>query len=239
LLFSLTSSRKIYTMPEDDNPQGGNQAEALQKLLDKKNGDAMGVAMMLLSENFGLREKNRQLKEKVPADGTVLLSKEEAEQFNAFKALNLKPEEIKTKVTDYDKVVAERDSLNKVKLLREVADAGYSFDGLKTFDDLEGKDIEYVIREETKDGKQVKSVSVKAEGKEMPLDDFVAQKRPALASILKSEGAQGGTRIPNMPAGGKAPQKNEFDEIREKAKAEQEGKKAPSVHERFGLAKTA
>lgn len=228
-------------MPDDDKPQGGdNKAEALQKLLDKNNGDAQRTLGILFSENFDLREKNRKLKEQVPADGSVVLKKEDADRLTAFDALGLKPEDAKKKIDGAAEVEKERDRLQRETSLREVADAGYSFDALRDFDALE-PGLEYVVKDETKDGKTVKSVAVKVDGKERPLDEYAAEKRPAQAKILRESGQTGGKSYVNQDAGGRAPAGNDFDKIRERVKAEdaQKGKGAGSYRERFGLAKPA
>lgn len=224
-------------MADNDNPNGGNPAEALQKLLDKKNGDAMAVAMTLLSENFQLREKNRSLKEQIPQEGARVISKEESVDFDAFKALNLKPSDIKAKLEAHETVASENSALKKETVLRSVADAGYSFDALRDFDSLEGG-LEYVLKDETKDGKTVKQVSVRVDGKEQSLDDYALSRRPALASILKTSPTQGGGTpyVPQSP-GGRAPAPNKWEKIRQDEKAKQDSKKQEKPLEaRLGMA---
>lgn len=226
----------------DENPQGGqDKLEGLQKLLAKKDGDAMAVAALLFSENFDLREKNRKLNEKLPADGAVLLSKDEVTTWEAFKALNVKPEDVKTKIEAHDTVAAENATLKKEKTLREVADAGYALTTLRDFDALEGAGIEeYVVNEETKDGKAVKSVSVKVGGQLKPFEEYAQEKRPALASILKSETSQGGTQFPKQPSGGKAPAKDLFTQIRQEEEEKKKTRKPVSdLDSRFPRATAA
>lgn len=202
----------------EDNPQGGNPGEVLQKLLDKKNGDAMAVAMTLLSENFDLRQKNRDLRDKVPQDGSVVLGKEDAQEWATLHALGT-ASDVKKKVEAHDAVVSENSKLKRDGVLRSAADAGYSFNTLRDFDALEGQEIEdYVVREETKDGKAVKSVSVKVSGKERPLEEYAKEKRPALASIIRESGSQGTTYV-SQTAGGTSPKgKDVYEQQREEVK---------------------
>jgi hypothetical protein len=230
-------------MAEGDNPQGGaDKIEGLQKLLAKKDGDAMAVAALLFSENYDLREKNHQMKDKLPAEGSVVITKDEATQFEAFKALNIKPEDVKKLQDGGAELTKEVAQLKKEKSLREVADAGYSFDTLRDFDALEGEGIEeWKVEAETKDGKIVKKVFVKVGGQFKLLDEYAQERRPALASIIKRDVAQGGTKYVEQAAGGNAPAADKLQKIRDDAKAAQEAsvKNAPSIRERFGLAKTA
>lgn len=212
-------------MPEGDNPQGGeNKAEALQKLLDKNNGDAMRTLGILFSENFDLRNKNRTLKEQVPAEGSAVLSKADADRLAAFDALGLKPEEAKAKIESAGTVEAENASLKREAQRNALVELGYSRAALADFDALEGSAIEsYEVKEGQKDGKAVKVAYVTVEGKQRPLDEYATEKRPAQAKILRESGQQqtGGVAYVPQSAGGSAPSKNEFDEIREQVKTAQ------------------
>lgn len=232
-------------MADDDKPQGDldeKVGQAFQKFLEKFQKPEDG-ALKLYGENYELRQKNTMLKaenddlkKKVPAVDSIVISKDDNTLLEAARALKLKPEELTNLST-------ENSTLKKDAVLRSVADAGYSFSTLRDFDALEGSGIEeYAVKEEAKDGKTQKSVVVKVGGKELPLDDYAKEKRPALASILKSDTKSGqGTAYIHQDAGGKAPAANKFDEIRAKAKERQEeqAKNTPSVHERFGKAKSA
>jgi hypothetical protein len=221
----------------DDNPQGGNPAEALQKLLDKKNGDAMAVSLMLLSENFDLRSKNRELRDKVPADGSVVLKKEDADRLAAFDALKLKPEEVTAKLQSVTELEGKIKGHEKDGALRSVSEAGWKFSVLKDFDTLEGG-LEYLVKDETKDGKTTKIAYVKADGKERPLEEYAKEKRPDLLPAMQAgETKAGGTPWPKQDAGGKAPAGNFYDQIRKDADDRQKAGKETSLPltERKGL----
>lgn len=169
-------------MAEDDNKD--TAADALQKLLDKKNGDMAGVAAQLMSENYNTREKNRTLKAeietlkgKLPAEDAVVLSKTDVEKFDAWKALG-KFTEVKAKLEEADvyaqlgKVdeikagLAERDTLKtevaatkRDQLLRDVAEVeGWNYLVLKR---LAGNDLPFEIKEGKDDkGQPKRSASV-------------------------------------------------------------------------------
>lgn len=211
----------------DDNPQGGN--EELQKLLDKHQGNATALSMQLWGELLEYRRKNRDLRGKVPAEGSVVLTKEQAAEYGQARAvlqtladLKVKPEELKAKI---EGAAAENAKLRRESERNALAELGYSRASLADFDDLEGREIEsYVVRDEQKDGKPVKVAYVTVGGKERPFDEYAKEKRPALASVLKSEGQQGG--IPYVPqsAGGRAPAGNKYDDIRKDVKKREEAR---------------
>jgi hypothetical protein len=61
--------------------QGGNQpdlAQVLERLLARNGGSMDTVGITLLSENYGYRERIRELEGRVPADGAVVLAGEDA-----------------------------------------------------------------------------------------------------------------------------------------------------------------
>ncbi|PDW02288.1 hypothetical protein [Candidatus Viridilinea mediisalina] len=72
-----------FFSPDDGAPQGGapasdlaSQGEALaglQRLLERQGGDSGRVAELLYRENYELRERARQLSERLPAQGAVVL----------------------------------------------------------------------------------------------------------------------------------------------------------------------
>jgi hypothetical protein len=219
----------------EEIPQGGNPAEALQKLLDKHKGDAMALAMTLLSENFGLREKNRTLKEQIPTADSVVLTKEQGAEYDAAKSvvqilsdLKVKPEELKDRIEGAAK---ENARLKREAERNALVELGYSSASLSDFDELEGAAIEsYFVKDEQKDGKAVKTPYVKVGGAERSFDEYAKEKRPALASVLKSDAsaAQGGVAyVPQSPGGNApAPQTKEQLIAEEKRKARASGQYA-------------
>lgn len=228
-------------MPDDDKPQGGDQ-DGLQKLLDKHKGDSMSLALQLWGELIDYRRKNADLRGKVPTEGSLVLSKEEAADYEKAKGalqtladLKVKPEELKKTIED---AASENAKLKRDGMLRSLTDAGYSFQVLSDFDALEGAGIQsYAVKDEQKDSKPVKVAYVTVDGKERPFDDYAREKRPALASILRENGQQGGKPFVNQDAGGRAPAGDIYAQIREDAKKRDEAKKAESVPltERKGL----
>lgn len=226
-------------MSEDN----GNPAEALQKLLDKKNGDASAVAMMLIGENFELRRKNADLRGKVPADGSVVISADDNKLLDAAKALNVKADELKPKFDSIATLETENAGLKKQTVFHEVEKTGWNPSVLRDFDTLEGG-LEYKVEtEKDKDGKEHEVAYVIKDGKKTALEEYAKEKRPDLLPVLKKEaqGATTGTDYVSQSAGGKAAPANVYDKIRQNQKAKQETMQQAGnpLNERFGLQRTA
>ena len=201
-------------MPEDQrDPVAG-----LQALLAKANGDAMGVAGLLYSENFQYREQLRQLKEqltaaqgRVPGEGAVVLTPEQAKAWAAYQALGT-VEVITQGLKERDTAQGELGSLRRATTLREAAETcGFDADVLGT---LAGG-LEFVLQDVTVDGKTVKAAFVKdAQGAQVRLEEYARQKwekfTPALIPARGQGGGgqwsgasgQQGTKLPAMNAGG-------------------------------------
>src|SRR5690348_6795389 len=111
----------------DEPGQGADPTQAFQNRLNKLNGDAMAFATQLFDENYRLREDKRQLNEqlttaqgKVPADGALVLTGDEAKAFEAYKALGT-PKELKDRIDAYPTLEDENKGLKLRDSLREVA----------------------------------------------------------------------------------------------------------------------
>jgi hypothetical protein len=77
------------TDPSLTNPTA-DPAAAFQRLLEQNKNDGIAVASKLFDENFRYRGEVRDLKKKVPVEGSVVLSADEAKEWEAFKALGKK-----------------------------------------------------------------------------------------------------------------------------------------------------
>jgi hypothetical protein len=219
-----------------DEPNGGGQGadptQAFQNRLKKHGDDAMAFATVLFDENFQLRSKNRDLEGKVPSDGSTVLNKADSARWAKYNELG-KVEDLEKLKTDHEELKTKAATYERTEDLRKVADAGWSLAALKDFDALE-PGLEYVVKDEKRDGKDVKVAYVKADGKERPLEEYAKEKRPHLMASLKEEGQQvdakrGLERSPR-PAGGD----NIFEATRKEEKARQEAQAKPAtLRERF------
>lgn len=194
------------TTPPDDK----SAREALQGFLSDLKGllgtakdGATAVATFneaLIKDNYNLRESKRTLKgeletaKKLP-DGARLLQKEEAAEYDKYKALGFKPEDLSTIVVGYD-------DLRTGQTARDAGDVlGWKYPVLKKLIETQGLDIEMkdVDVESEEGGKKVKVKKsmpfVTAEdGKSVRLDEFEPLKDFHASLIKDEEGAGAGGR---------------------------------------------
>lgn len=132
----------------------------LKGLLSTAKDGASAVATFnesLIKDNYNLRESRRQLKSDLDAakklpDGARILQKDEAAEYDKYKALGFKPEDLSTIVVDYD-------SLRIGQVARDASDAlDWKLPVLKKLIESQGLDIEMkdVDVEEEVDGKKQK-----------------------------------------------------------------------------------
>jgi hypothetical protein len=229
----------LLTVEGDDNAGGGTD---LAKVLESfnarlaKHTDATQLAQQLFTENFSLREDKRKLNAKleaaqgkVPADGSLVLSGEDAKAWEAIKALNLSPDEIKAKLqtsTENEKQLA---ALKRKELMREVAESeGYKATVLST---LIAADIPIEFKEVEKDGKKLKvaHVKVKENGadKDIALSDYIQTNHVDFLPALRLEQTTQ-NKFVRQESPGRAPSANQYDAIREETKKRQEAQKTES-----------
>lgn len=212
-------------MPDEPTPP--NPAEAFQKLLDRKNNDANAVALQLFGENFDLREKLRESKTKIPVDGSVVLTADEAKQWKAYVDLGVEPKDIKKALASLPELEKSNKELSGMETFRELADIGLEGSKLKlsVLKDQLAKYPDAVIRfdeQADKDGNKAKVAFIKptADGTESPFTDFAAQNLsdylPALKVTAEQTPPIPGTVSDPKPQGTIA---TVFDKAREAGKA--------------------
>jgi hypothetical protein len=255
---------RVYLEADPGGGGGGRDPEPPRKpnpadLLGQYNGDAVRMASKLADlegDNYKLREKNRDLssqleatKAKVPGDGAVVLGREDAQAYEEFKKLNLKPADVQAAITERDDFKAKFEqaqganaALQREGLLRDVAAVtGYKFTVLADRDRLT-PGLDYELRDVDENGQKVKRAFVKyrdGEGESAPvkeqlLSEFATAKwsdyLPALSAQAAGEPA-GGRHVPQgsggAPGGAGA---SIFDKIRQEAAERAKGQeKPPSV----------
>lgn len=93
---------------EKDEPKDKDKAidlsDVLEKLI-KKHGDANSVAVKLLDENHDLRRRNAELRGQAPAEGSVVLTGDDAGRWRHYQELG-KPEDLR-------KILREHGDLQK------------------------------------------------------------------------------------------------------------------------------
>lgn len=208
LVMSLFRLLSFTTGDGGDDPKP--EKVKASELLERYGGDAVKMAERLAdlsNDNYDLRHKNSNLtrsnddlKGKVPAEGTVILSKDDAALLDTYRALGT-PDVIKTQVETGAAAVQERDTLKRSNTIRTIADvAGYKPTVLERL----GPDLEYRVKDvqETVNGKAqtVKRAFVVKDDKETPLGEYATREWTDFLSALTVEPA-----TPERPAYGTPP----------------------------------
>lgn len=243
-----------------------NPAQIAQNIIARHNGDASVAVGVLAGENFQLRDKVRQQNERItaleggqPKDGALVLSKADAERWEAYKKLGT-PEEVTTKIADGDKASGELQSIRAGSAISDAArDLNLNAAALQRLVKLDGitvekrtvkengQDVErYFAKYKGDDGKDAeKALTDYRQERWQEFNDILgapnatstdSQNAGAAAAGAGAQGAAGtqtgGNRVvPFVPQGGSqgAQGGNLFDKIRANTKAEQDAKKTDVV----------
>jgi hypothetical protein len=169
--------------------------EKAKRLIDKDGGDALAVIMTLLGENFDMREKTRELKAKLPTEGAVVLSAEEAKTWEALKAH--KPDELTKKLEERDVFEKELKTTKRTQTLTEAA----TLAGMKpnVLARLAGDSL---LIEITGEGDK-KAVVVKDDkGVSTPIGDYAKTHWAEFAPALQADSKAQGVNWVNQGGGG-------------------------------------
>lgn len=231
-------------MPNDGQPTPQpTPASGFQALLEKHQNDSIRLASTLFDENFQLRERNRELKSQIPADGSMVLSAEDAKKYKAIVDLGVEPKDIKAALEKLPVLEKENKELAGMETLREIADIGLDGSKLKlsVLKDQLQKYPDAVVSfktEKDKSGNEVKVAFIKTtnDAAEVPFTQFASESLadylPALKVNAEAAPAIPGNAHdpkPNGNAGGSI-----FDRIRSAVKTETETKPKVDLDARFG-----
>jgi hypothetical protein len=210
---------KYHEADAENDPQGGASKVRASELRAQLGTQVDETALMrllekqaeLLTDNSQLREQRRtlraevtELKSKAPADGTRVLSADEAQAYDAYAALGLKPTDLKKALDEGTTVKQELASVRRGETLRSAAEAhGYKPAALAKLPSLKDQDITFKdVDEKGADGKPVKAK--RAFVGDVSLPDYIQQNDaeflPALTDAPKPSGDGVGS-----PAGGRRP----------------------------------
>lgn len=230
--------------------------QAFNNLLQNKfNNDALKLASQLFDENFQYRSTIRQLQEKAPKDGTLVLSPDDAKEYKKIKDLLTNNQlDAKTLKETLEKVPALEKSakeLGAMENLRELADIGLGDSKLKlsVLKDLvmnKYPDAEFrFVTEKDKDGKDVRNAYIKPtkDGQESAFSEFadknLSDYLPALKVTTEQMSTPPNGNTPDPPPAGT--NNGFFDRIREQAKKDNETAAAAGgapLMQRFGRAES-
>jgi murein DD-endopeptidase MepM/ murein hydrolase activator NlpD len=209
----------------DGGGGGGGGADVLaafQSRLEKMNGNAQAFAQQLYSENAELRAKRREaeaerdaLKAKVPTEGSVVLSGDDAKLFAELTA-KVPLKDAKDKLAAAETATGKLADYERRELIQQVAEAhGFKANVLERLAKTDGITLALdreIERDDGKGGKtKVKVATVKdASGQTLPLEEY-AQKnwadfQPALtAQGGGQQGNPGGLTFVAQRGSGDAP----------------------------------
>lgn len=199
----------------DADPQGGASSDLQgSDVLDRYGRDALKLAEKLAAaerDNYTLRDKNRalrsevtDLKSKAPTEGARVLTKEEAQAWEAYTALGIAPAAIQAAIAERDDAKGQLAQRARLDTLGVAAQAhGYKAAALAKLPSL--KDQEITLKDVDSKGPDGKPVKVKhAYVGSVSLPDFIqehdAEFLPALTDVAKPAGDGVGS-----PANGQRP----------------------------------
>lgn len=166
-------------------------------LLQKASGNPVKVISRLLKENHEGREKVRDLSSKLPPDGAVVLSGDDAKRWETYRSLGDDPAKIKEALDSGAQAIEWKSNHERDQSYSAAAKAGGYNEPL--FKRLAAQDgIKVVTKEEANAaGKKVaRPYVVNDKGKETALADYVAANWGELADAL---GGGAGARRAGMP----------------------------------------
>ena len=252
--------------PGEGRPRRENPADVLGRF----GGDAVRIAAKLSDVEYDayrsrekLRDKDvklqaaqqeiERLKGQLPKEGAVILTGDDARNWETFKALG-DPAQVKEKVEKFDTVLQENSTIKRDQLLRDVADRvgpgqAYKFTVLRELD-AKVPGLNYEFKQVEENGQKVERVYVKfkdGEGesapvKEMPLTEYASKQwadfLPALETQPATAAVESGARVVVQAPAHQGGGGNMFDTIRKNAetKNQQQTQSGPSLEERFGIA---
>jgi len=223
-------------------PKGSPNVQGF--IAGKAGGDPIMAVSILLGERFQQRQRIRSLEADLatagkiaPKEGQRVLSKEEAEELEAYRALG-KPGEVKTKVDELQGKLSKIEQDQQVGAAMEAV--GYKNPTILN-DLVVARGLKLELREETKDGKQVKIPYVKAGDKDsVPLTQYVESEAKDYLVPLKgtttseNSDARGGIRFPASTGGSSGGEGGSGDKVAERIaarqKAREEGLKVSPLH---------
>jgi hypothetical protein len=221
-------------MAEEDNNEHTREVRTLTTLLEKNGNDALKLAESLLADNADWRKKNRDLKAKIPAEGSRVLSADDAKKYDELQQIfsNLDLEQVKQRVEKYPDLEKSNKELSQMETLRELAEVGgYKIPALKKIMQ-DFPDAEISFKEESDQNNKVRKVPyIRTDGKESSFDAFVDQHKLADVYSLKANETHVPVgNPPNPPASGDST--SLFDRIRKDAEAKKKAAPpAPSLRD--------
>lgn len=159
----------------------GQSQDAIVELSDRL-ADAQNRNYDLREKNRKLREERDALKSKQVAEGAVVLTKEQAAEWEAFQALGQKPDAVKQALEAKTAAEQKLAGLERDKTIREAAEGlGWKPAAVAKLPSLKEQSITF--KDVTEDGKTVRRAYVG----DVALAEFVQQNDPEFLPSLTAE----------------------------------------------------
>jgi hypothetical protein len=196
---------------DDEGTPGAGASEirdALEALLKEHDGDRNSALRVLIQENQGLHGLLSDAEARLPADGSVVLSGDEAKAWKHYRELG-EPADVRKAVAERDQFRAEAGTLRKKEVVREAA----TLHGFRpaVLEKLAAEVEVAVVDGKGKDGKPARLAVVREPGAkegetvETPLADYAAARWADFLPSLQSEPQRAAPGTPPRRAPGPAP----------------------------------
>lgn len=202
---------------KDSDGEDFDIEEMVQRMITTKGGgDAMKTLEALVSENYELRGKNRELRlevttasAKVP-EGARVLTADEVKQFDLYLSLG-KPETIGATLTQHGELVIKHEDMVRNNTVRSAADiAGYKHTVLG--DLVKVHNLQLEVGERDDKGIKKPAVFVKEGNQSLPLEDVIKSRYadyvPALQLTTQGQPGAGVPWVPQSGGGATPPDKS-------------------------------
>lgn len=197
----LAEERRGRAQPTE---QGRTDA---RKLLNRHRGRAEEALAAVVDENKELRVERRTLREEIAkfkAPGTVVLSADDAKEFEGFKALGKKAADLKKELDGVPELRAKVADHDRRAIAEEAAPlVGYNAAALREL--ITDKRLEISFRDDTKEGKPVRIPLVKVAGDDkaqpIPLTEYATKNLTAYIPALTAKPSTASTQSASMSGG--------------------------------------
>lgn len=168
----------------DPPPSDPGGAAEYRRRLESMQGDAGRLATQLFDENLRLQRQVTDLTGQKPAAGSVILTPEQAAQWQIFTTLG-KAEEVKSAIAERDTLKTEHEKLRRETTISAAASAAnYNTSVLTKLSEL-GGGKEFEVRDATVNGQVVKVAYIKDGDVFKPLKEYAQTAWPEFMPSLQ------------------------------------------------------
>lgn len=198
-----TTTDKDKAPPPPPDPRAG-----FERMAEKYKDDLRGLAEALYRDNYDARERARKLEERLPRDGSVVLSPEEAKLWSAYRDAG-KPDDLKRIVREHQELSSKVKAQERREDVRKVA--GLAGVNPTVLERLAPDDLDFIPKDEAdpKDPKSTRKVVYVKDGDAEPVSldryidehwaDFKSSLRPAAAHPRGTPAPDAALRPPPEP----------------------------------------